>query len=202
MVVDELIAGLRARIADPGRRRDVATVESPPLYATASHAAVDAAEKELGFPIDGLLRRLYTEVANGGFGPGEGILGVAEGHADADGRPVSALYAELRAQGWPERLVPLCDWGCGAWACVDEHGRVVTMDEHGPTKTSYTLHSWLEAWLAGVDLQAGAFELVDDVMVNPFTKEPMVAPCVRIVVASSETDQGASRQRDGTAAGV
>jgi hypothetical protein len=174
MTADELIVGIRGRITDPSRRTDMTTEEAPPLYATASMEALEIAENELGFPIVGLLRRLYTEVANGGFGPGEGILGIADGHGDADGRPVSALYAELRAQGWPEGLVPLCDWGCGAWACVDEHGRVVTMDEHGPTKTSYTLHSWLEAWLSGVDLLAGTFELVDDVMVNPFTKEPMV----------------------------
>lgn len=174
MVADKLLAGIRARIVDPSRRIDMDTVHSPPLYVTASHDAVDAAERELGFPVVGLLRRLYTEVANGGFGPGAGILGVDGGHVDECGRHMSALYAELRKQWWPEGLVPLCDWGGGAWGCVDGHSRIVTMDEQGPTGTSYTLHTWMEAWILDVDLLMETFEFDSGTMVNPFTKKPMM----------------------------
>ncbi len=173
MTEEELIDAIRKRMTDPKKRIDMTTVDTPPLYGTASTKALDAAEAQVGFALPALLRRLYTEVGNGGFGPSAGLVGVDGGHADVDGRNIGALYTGLRAQGWPEELLPLCDWGGGAWACVDQDGRIVTMDESGPTKTQYTLHSWLEAWLAGVDLSAETFEMVDGIMTNPFTKKPM-----------------------------
>ena len=36
-------------------------------------------ESELGFGLPPLLRAIYHEVGNGGFGPGHGILGIKEG---------------------------------------------------------------------------------------------------------------------------
>lgn len=44
--------------------------------------AVAAAENELGFQLPPLLSQLYTQVANGGFGPGYGIFGLEGGYAD------------------------------------------------------------------------------------------------------------------------
>jgi hypothetical protein len=173
MTEQELVEAIRTRIVAPAKRIDMTTVDTPPLYAAASTTAVEAAEAQVGFNLPALLRRLYTEVGNGGFGPSAGLVGVERGHPDVNGRNISALYADLRAQGWPEGLLPLCDWGGGAWACVDPDTRIVTMDESGPTKTCYTLASWLEAWVSGVDLTAETFEFVDVFMTNPFTKKPM-----------------------------
>lgn len=173
MTEDELLSAIRKRIVDPKLRIDMTTVETPPLYGAPSAKALDAAEAQVGFPLPALLHRLYTEVGNGGFGPGAGLVGVDGGHPDADGRTIGALYADLRAQGWPEGLLPLCDWGCGAWATMDANGRIVTMDEAGPTRTRFTLASWLEAWVSGVDLSGETFETEDGIMTNPFTKKPM-----------------------------
>jgi hypothetical protein len=39
-------------------------------------------EAELGHSLPSLLRRLYLEVANGGFGPSYGVLGLDGGHVD------------------------------------------------------------------------------------------------------------------------
>ena len=173
MTEEELLDAIRKRITDPKRRIDMTTVDTPPLYGAASTKALEAAEAQVGVTLPALLRRLYTEVGNGGFGPSAGLVGVDGGHADVDGRNIGALYTDLRAQGWPEGLLPLCDWGGGAWACVDQDGRMVTMDESGPTKTRYTLLSWLEAWVSGVDLSAETFEMFDGIMTNPFTKKQM-----------------------------
>jgi hypothetical protein len=38
----------------------------------------------LGFPLPPLLRELYTQVGNGGFGPGYGIFGLEGGYIDPD----------------------------------------------------------------------------------------------------------------------
>jgi len=173
MTEDELIKAIRARAAQPKLRIDMTTVDTPPLYAGASTTALDVAEAQLGFPLPPLLRRLYTEVGNGGFGPGAGLVGVEGGHTDVDGQTLVALYRALRAQGWPEGLLPACDWGGGAWASIDQEGAIVTVDEAGATRTRFDLGEWLEAWVSGVDLQAETFELVDGIMTNPFTKKPM-----------------------------
>lgn len=53
-----------------------------PLPAHASPEALDAAEGRMRVRIPPLLRRLYAEVANGGFGPGRGIIGIQSGWTD------------------------------------------------------------------------------------------------------------------------
>src|SRR5262245_41797485 len=45
----------------------------PPLIPV-RREAVEAAEREFGYPFPALLRRLYLEVGNGGFGPGYGLF--------------------------------------------------------------------------------------------------------------------------------
>jgi hypothetical protein len=174
MTEEEVLEAIRKRISDPKRRIDMTTVATPPLYEVASIKALDATEAQVGFPLPALLRRLYTEVENGGFGPGAGLVGVAGGHTDVDGRTIGPLYATLRAQRWPEGVLPLCDWGGGAWTSIEgPDERIATMDESGLTRTRFTLYSWLEAWVSGVDILTETFEMVDGIMTNPFTKKPM-----------------------------
>lgn len=172
MTEDELIETIRRRIADPMLRTD--TEEAPPLYGAASTAAMDAAAAEVGFLMPAPLQRLYTEVANGGFGPTGGLIGVEGGHTDVDGRNIGSLYVDLRTRGWPDGILPIGDWGGGAWACIDRRdGCIVTMYELGPTRTRFTLSTWLEAWVSGTDLCAETFEVVDGIAMNPFTGKAM-----------------------------
>jgi hypothetical protein len=56
MTDDELIEAVRAAVADRG------------LPPPASPTDVVRAEDAIGYPMPQLLRRLYLEVANGGFG--------------------------------------------------------------------------------------------------------------------------------------
>jgi len=69
----------------------VGAVDPLPPLAPASAEAVADAERRLGHRLPPLLRRLYREVANGGFGPGYGILGVAGGHPDDLGMTAANL---------------------------------------------------------------------------------------------------------------
>src|SRR5438128_11966796 len=48
------------------------------LPARATAAALDQAEWLLGLPLPALLRRVYLEVADGGFGPEGGLLSAAD----------------------------------------------------------------------------------------------------------------------------
>jgi SMI1 / KNR4 family (SUKH-1) len=49
-------------------------------FARAAETQLQRTEEILGFPLPPILRYLYTELANGGFGPGGGMRGVVGGY--------------------------------------------------------------------------------------------------------------------------
>jgi hypothetical protein len=171
---DEILERLRVRRSNPEGRIDMDTLAPPALYAPVDDAAVAEAEAALGFAIPTFLSRIYREVGNGGFGPGAGLLGLSNGHVNADGLTLVETYQSFLAGDWPAGLLPLWDWGDAMWSCVDSRSRegtIVTHDETGATRTAFTLPSWLDAWLEGADLFSSIYELEDATMLNPFTHE-------------------------------
>lgn len=140
MEEDELIARIRAHRSTRGH--GVATVVD-----------LDAFEAFLGLELPPLLRRIYREVANGGVGPGPGLIGIPPNGFDVE---------EL--ENWEEALLdgemPVVNWGCGGFSTID------LSDPDGPVTTSEpgaddgadvdsewdSLHEWLVAWLSGQHL--------------------------------------------------
>jgi hypothetical protein len=173
---DKVLQGLRARRADPATRIDMSTIQAPSLYEVASASTLAAAEEAMGLKLPALLERIYAEVGNGGFGPGGGLIGLMGGYPDSEGRVLPDKYEFLRSRGWKEGLLPLWDWGDAAWSCIDAstlEGNVITMDESGYTLTRFSLASWLEGWIQGVDLHSEIFEIGEASILNPFTRRPM-----------------------------
>jgi hypothetical protein len=92
----------------------------------ADETAIAGAERRFGHGLPPALRRVYSEVADGGFGPGEGLLPLTM---------AVAQYEELRSPGmmprgrtWPDGLLPLVSMAPG-WECVDAAtGRVIAWD--------------------------------------------------------------------------
>jgi hypothetical protein len=134
------------------------TPVSPGLPPPAEPAAVAGAEAAIGVALPPVLRRVYAEVADGGVGPGEGLLPLAT---------VVRRHAELRTgaelprnRTWPETLLPVVDRDPG-FDCVDaSSGGVVAWDPEGLSERSGeavfadsfreiapTVESWLLAWL-------------------------------------------------------
>lgn len=123
--MDALIARIKERVADPQRAVDAATwvCPMPTVAPPASPAAVDAAEAALGFAIPQLLRRLYIEVGNGGFGPNYGLEDVptippVPGAADIialyeASHPLSTRRMSGRACGYPSSAAGAITWS--AW---------------------------------------------------------------------------------------
>jgi hypothetical protein len=114
------------------------------LPAPATPEAVAEAEEVIGFPLPPLLRRLYLELANGGFGPAEGILGVSGGRAQGNFWDIAELYRDGPDPSGciPAGLVLIYDWGCTIWSLVDFRD---------PAGAMWCTHEG-ELWPQGIDL--------------------------------------------------
>ena len=212
--LDQLIAGLQARAADPQRRADVivdsfsasvrtmdlgsllgmgrsvagglnqllgeirstrmpsaesrATADAldaamrtpaqPTLPAPASPAAVDAAERELGGALPIALRRAYLEVADGGFGPGAGLLPLDA--AMATYRSYIAESPGPRRSIWPRGVLPVTEREPGHHCVEVPAGRVLDWDPEDLRERSNdaawqrtfsevapSVEAWLTTWV-------------------------------------------------------
>jgi hypothetical protein len=93
--------------------------------APATAADVASAEAALGLRLPPLLVRIYREVADGGFGPGGGLLPLLEGLAPRGDSLVEAYESICDASEhgygapWPRHLLPIASWSDGALAVID-----------------------------------------------------------------------------------
>ncbi|MGV9273826.1 DUF4240 domain-containing protein [Streptomyces griseosporeus] len=147
---DDLIAAIRQRVAGRG------------LPPPASAADIAEFEHRVGHPMPALLRRLYLEVGNGGFGiwsclsltTVDAWFGDFEDLAEAY-RIFSLPADDPWDESVPKGVVPLMDRGCCMWTMVDfrtPEGRIWDWDANDCctlTPTTLTLADWLKGWLEG-----------------------------------------------------
>lgn len=103
-------------------RRVIEIARSEGLPEPAEAATIEEAEREIGFRLPTLLRRLYLEAANGGFGPEGGILGVPGGEWNGDWSDIVDIHNAVQNDpddNTPAYLVWLYEWGCGIWSLID-----------------------------------------------------------------------------------
>ncbi|MEU4572180.1 SMI1/KNR4 family protein [Nonomuraea sp. ATR24] len=134
----------------------VRSAPGPDVLAVASPQAVAEAEEAIGYPLPSLLRRLYLEVGNGGFGPRGGIIGVrgydfwkSDIFADIT---ESALAFRTEPYGRRAGMIQLLDWGCAIASlldCRDPEGAMWGWDpnlcclDHALFPQNITFASWL-----------------------------------------------------------
>lgn len=142
-------------------------VPQEPPYPPVRISEVIAAEQRMGRRLPELLKRLYTEVANGGFGPMYGILGIARS-GPQDDRDTTAVEEYLAHPELHEPLgFPLIAAGCSVrwYVSLTEPGNPVHLfdwdgwdwpDQDPPTVaihyTAPTLAGWLGRWADGHDV--------------------------------------------------
>jgi hypothetical protein len=165
-----LVERIRMRITQ-GRPNDHPG-EWLPVLSPVDSATLEEAEAHLGFRLPDLLRRLYTEVGNGGFGPVFGLIPLSASSLGSDPPRQAEFdlvtdyfrlvrrYREDAAGGWPAGLVPVFYFGCTVFEfvdCRDPAGPVVGFDPgteelamvKGGRVVTPSLESRLESWLAG-----------------------------------------------------
>jgi hypothetical protein len=145
------------RAATRRGRRNLAHLLFTPLppLPTATSGAIAEAEDVIGYPLPRLLRRLYLDAGNGGFGPPTGILGVRGGVPNGDWDDLVQLHRAHRAD--PDPLYPLWlagifDRGCAIWSlidCRDPAGPMWSWDgnDHRLRQHDQTIADWLTLWL-------------------------------------------------------
>lgn len=116
-----LIQRIQKRVEKERKR---ARNRSRPIYLPATQEQVVKAERLLGFELPELLRQLYLQVGNGGFGPGYGLISLPGGATD-DGDSLIDRYHRCRTvpdddePEWPKGLLMVCHWGCAIYSSVD-----------------------------------------------------------------------------------
>lgn len=113
--MNELLSKIKAYASDPDTMHDMRDegTRHPGFNAVLPMEEIRKAEAELGFKFPELLVQVYTEIGNGGFGPGYGLYEFAE---------AKKLYLALMAEkdsGWEKGTFPMCTWGCGIDSYVD-----------------------------------------------------------------------------------
>jgi len=165
-LIEELASSVRG-----GRLLTYNSFAAPKLYPVAGDRDITSAEAQLGFTLPLLLKDIYLHVANGGFGPGYGLLGIHGGAYEPIGDKqytMLDLYKAFRNRRknppWPDFLLPIAYWGCEIYSCVDcqlSEAPVFAFDPNrhgdGPWRCDCRLHAnslteWLRRWLDGEDL--------------------------------------------------
>jgi hypothetical protein len=120
---------------------------------------IERAELELGFMLPSLLRSLYLQVANGGYGPGWGILPIDE-IVEWDHVCRANWDDVFPPRNWPDKLIRFCEWGCNFWSGIDCSSERCAIIRFDPDKDVIQiadhlvpecdlLSEWLTAWLDG-----------------------------------------------------
>lgn len=132
-------------------------VAPPAPLTVATEAQVARTEELLGVRLPPLLKRLYLEVGNGGFGPLKGIPGGESGFETREG---DLLYMNrnieyLRQHGdpvtgaFPDLVTFLC-WGGGTWSAIDcrsPDGWMYVLEGFRAEPTGMTLDEWFQRWI-------------------------------------------------------
>jgi hypothetical protein len=135
-------------------------------------------EKKLGFELPRLLTNCYTQIGNGGFGPGYGIIGLNGGFASDLGNLVETYEAlkkgqEMEGREWKPELLPFCTFGCNTFSCVacdDSHQGIWLFEDFDIWPQKFSLENYLQGWLGKADLLAhDRLEIRSEEIINPFT---------------------------------
>lgn len=128
--LDKLMSRIQALISDPLRFLDAAAWvrPTPTIGAPASTQDVTNAESLLGFAFPLIVRRMYTEIGNGSWGPGYGFAPIPTEGAEPTLNDLVGFYLECISEEraveeplvrWPRGFVTILGRGCVDYELCD-----------------------------------------------------------------------------------
>jgi hypothetical protein len=153
-------------------------INVPAVYPVISMEKLESIEKKNGFKLPLILKKIYSEIGNGG--QSLGIMGIAckddprtnppgddpRGWED-DSLEFYLLSYEITLNNHTHRVLPFCDNGCNTWYCVvlddglfpvylfdggkSEYDDDLDEDVYDECWTSVaaSINNWFEDWLEG-----------------------------------------------------
>lgn len=151
----------------------------PIPFPPACERDIAEAESRLAFSIPPLLKSVYIQIGNGGFGPGNGgsVIGLHGGYA-SDFGPLVETYEQLKGdhalegKQWGASVLPFCEWRCNIFTCVDcrEADYPIYLFEEGDVSpTHYSLQDFFQMWIEGADILPYGRASDSAEVTNPFT---------------------------------
>ena len=154
-----LVEAIERRIADPGRLTDYPGVTHRTRLPTATNQEIQDAEIKIGSPLPPVLALLLGKVANGGFGPGDGLLGVGAGGHRYGGADLSLNLPDFyllnaASDRWDKDQMVIVDFGDVIWGTVSLstglvstfRGDTDTYEAQHLEPTGVDLETWLMRW--------------------------------------------------------
>src|SRR5262249_3421952 len=165
--LDDIVSLVRKRLT--WKITDQDKISRPKTLKPALNSRLGGDEESLGFRLPPVPKRIYTEIGNGGFGPGYGLIGMSSGAPDSTGKTAPEIYRILRSNdpqdplwSWPDCLLPICEWGCAIMSCVDcavpdFPVRIFDPNIHCDNKSwddsffeqAESFEAWIKAWADG-----------------------------------------------------
>lgn len=149
------------------------TAFHPPLSAE----ELAGVEQRLAFDLPQPVKQVWGTVANGGFGPGYGLIGLVGGALSDLEQDAVEDYLVRRGTDpedpgwyWPHGVLPICHWGCAIYSCVDCNDAAAPVLRFDPNivdrdwsvawgRERDSLRDWLSAWIDGEELFASGTPL-------------------------------------------
>ena len=148
----EILEVVRRRAEAPETRTDYAARYPAQLAPCATESQIAATQQQLGVDLHPFHVALLRHVGNGGFGPGDGLVGGLGGRCDEDGRTLVELRRAVLEPGHTN-AVAICERGDGVWSGMDVRtGQILTIEESGVVETADDVRTWILRWAKGEDL--------------------------------------------------
>ncbi len=136
-------------LIDKIRAKVKSSASSLPIPATNSD--ISELEEKLGLTIPPILKQCLLTIANGGFGPSNGLIGTKGGYEGDFGNLEETYRTFHEDPTVSTQLLPFCYWGGILFSCVDcTTGKIWVLSGNIPMKvfeTSMSIDEFFEEWL-------------------------------------------------------
>jgi hypothetical protein len=167
MALEDTFELVRRRAFDPKTRTDQMDVIASTIRPVLGTDVLDQAAELIGVVLPELLRRMYSEIGDGGFGPGYGFMPLGLGSRSGD-ESITALFRDFSSPdpqdpswSWPKGLLPIVHMGCAIYPCVRLSDlRIIVFDPNAHDSDwaeafldqKCTFEEWIRTWANGEDL--------------------------------------------------